>query len=70
MSTTSKKVENDIKKDVPVATIKQRYPMWYLMHRTKLVEYYKETEKENAPKNNNEKTLSLIPRELQYTIAQ
>ncbi len=70
MQTTSKKVENDIKKGVLVATIKQRYPIWYLMHKTKLVEYYKKTEKENAPKNNNEKTLSIIPAALQYEIAK
>jgi hypothetical protein len=62
-------VKTDIKAKVSIDEIRNKYPMWYLMHHRKLKDYYKEIKEDNnIMKNKN--IFSLIPNELKFKIAK
>ena len=65
---TGKFVESDIKNGVSIEVIREKYPMWYMMHKKKLVDHYEE--KKSIVKKNRKKMLCLIPTELKIFIAK
>ena len=41
VNVTQKKVEEDIKKRAPIEEMREKYPMWCVMHQEKLKKFYK-----------------------------
>ena len=65
---TKKKVEEDIRKGIPIKVISEKYPMWYMIHKKKLIDYY--TEKGLISIKNKEKKFCIIPIEHKIYIAK